>query len=263
MAGKAKTALVTGASAGIGEAFARRLAGEGTSLVLVARRKTRLQALAKELGGKGGVKAEVLAADLAVPDGIAAVEQRLAAGDVDLVVNNAGFGSVGEFHALPLDREMGEIQLNVTALAWLTHAALNAMVPQGKGGIINIASMAAYQPLPYQATYAATKAFVLHFSEAVHEEAKRHGVTVTCVCPGPVPTEFQQVAGIPQERMRGIPSQEAEDVARVALAQHRAGRAICIPDVRNVFLASTVRLAPRFVVRQAAGAMWRNVMGRS
>jgi hypothetical protein len=147
----------------------------------------------------------------------------------------------------------------VLALSWLTHAALNAMVPKRRGGVINIASMAAYQPLPYQATYAATKVFVLHLSEAVHEEAKRHGVTVTCVCPGPVPTEFQQVAGIPMERMRGLPTQSAEDVARISLSQHRAGRAICIPDSRNLLLASTVRFAPRFVVRRAAGAIWRGV----
>jgi short-subunit dehydrogenase len=260
MANKTNLALVTGASAGIGEAFARRLAGEGSALILVARRRERLEALAGELGDKHKVGVEVLAEDLATGEGVAAVEQRLGAGDVDLLINNAGFGTVGEYASLPLEREMEEIQLNVVALSWLSHAALNAMAPKGRGGIINIASMAAYQPLPYQATYAATKVFVLHLSEALHEEAKRHGVVVTCVCPGPVPTEFQEVAGIPMERMRNLPQQRAEDVARVSLDQHRAGRAICIPDVRNVFLATTVKLAPRFVVRQAAGAMWRNVV---
>jgi short-subunit dehydrogenase len=260
MANKTELALVTGASAGIGEAFARGLASEGSGLVLVARRRERLEALAQELGEKHKVAVEVLAEDLATGEGVATVEQRIAAGDVDLLINNAGFGSVGAFNTLPLEREMEQVQLNVVALAWLTHAALNAMAPKGRGGIINIASMAAYQPLPYQATYAATKAYVLHFSEAVHEEAKRFGVTVTAVCPGPVPTEFQEVAGIPMERMRGLPTQQAEDVARISLDQHRSGRAICIPDVRNQFLASTVKLAPRFVVRQAAAAMWRNVV---
>lgn len=260
MANKTQLALVTGASAGIGEAFARRLASEGSGLVLVARRRDRLEALAQELGDRHKVSVEVLAEDLATGEGVAAVEQRIAAGDVDLLINNAGFGSVGAFNTLPLAREMEQIQLNVVALSWLTHAALNAMSPKGRGGVINIASMAGYQPLPYQATYAATKAYVLHFSEAVHEEAKRFGVTVTAVCPGPVPTEFQEVAGIPMERMRGLPTQQPEEVARVSLDQHRAGRAICIPDVRNQFLASTVRLAPRFLVRQAAGAMWRNVV---
>jgi short-subunit dehydrogenase len=203
----------------------------------------------------------VIVADLSEPDGRGAVEERLRRGDIELLVNNAGFGTVGEYASLPLDRETQEIELNIVALARLTHIALEAMVPQGRGGIINVASTAAFQPIPYNATYAATKAFVLHFSEAVHEEAKRHGVTVTCLCPGPVRTEFQEVAGIPPDRMRAVPWVEVDHVVDAALGALRSGRAICIPGVGNKLLASTVRFTPRFVTRRISGSMFRNIAG--
>ncbi len=261
MASTTQTALITGASAGIGEAFARRLARDGWSTVLVARRRDRLEALAAELGEKHGVRNEVLTADLASSEGRAAVEERLRQDDIELLVNNAGFGTVGEYHLLPAEREVEEIELNVVALAALTHVALATMAPKGRGGIINVASMAAFQPVPYNATYAATKAFVLHFSEAVHEEARRHGVTVTALCPGPVPTEFQEVAGINLERIqgRGMFLQQPDDVVDAALSALRSRQAICIPGAINWLMASSVRLAPRFMVRQIAGGMFKNV----
>jgi len=255
-----QTALITGASAGIGEAFARRLARDGWSTVLVARRQERLEALASELAQEHGVTADVLAADLSTAKGRHAVEERLAKGDIELLVNNAGFGTVGEFHTLPADRELDEVRLNVLALTQLTHAALAAMVPKERGGIINVASMAAFQPIPYNATYAATKAFVLHFSEAVHEEARQHGVTVTALCPGPVPTEFQEVAGIDMDRVgRGVMLQQPDEVVNAALAALRSRQAICNPGAVNWLMASSVRLAPRFMVRQIAGGMFKNV----
>ncbi len=252
------TALMTGASAGIGEQFAKRLAEQGYSLVLVARRRERLEQLAAELGGKHGTKVEVLPADLATPEGVAEVAQRVGADDVTLLVNNAGFGTFGEFAKLPVEREMEEVDLNVRALVRLTHAALSTMTPRKQGGIINVASTAAFQPIPYNAIYGATKAFVLSFSEGVHEEAREHGVSVTCLCPGPVRTEFQQVAGVDEGGVPAIAWQSVESVVDAALSGLRNGRAIVIPGALNFVLANSPRLAPRFLVRRLAGSVMRD-----
>jgi len=253
-----RRALVTGASAGIGEAFARQLAKDGYDLVLVARRRDRLETLAKELGSAHGVSCEVISADLAKNDEVAGIEERLRAGDIDLLVNNAGFGTFGEFATLPIDRELAEIDLNVRALFRLTHAALGPMIERRRGGIINVASAAAFQPIPYNATYAATKAFVLHFSEALHEEAKGHGVTVTCLCPGPVKTEFQEVAGINESFMPSFAWEPVDSVVEAALSALRAGRAIVTPGLANMMTTASSRMAPRFLVRRMAAAMFRN-----
>jgi hypothetical protein len=253
-----RTVLVTGASSGIGEEFARQLARRGYDLVLVARRRERLDMLATSLGAVHSVEAEVLPADLTRNEGIAKVERRLRAGDVDLLVNNAGVGSVGEFARLPLDREVEQVDLNVRALLRLTHAALQQMVPRKSGAIINVASMAGFQPVPYNATYAATKAFVLNFSEALHEEANRHGITVTCLCPGPVRTEFQRVAGIKAERMRGrlllryMAGTNAAEVVEAALAAMEAGRAVAIPGRVNRAIVETAQALPRSITRRLA-----------
>ena len=250
-------ALITGASAGIGEGFAKHLARRGHDLVLVARRKDRLDQLASELAANHGAGVDVLDADLAKDEGVSLVEERLRSGEVDLLVNNAGFGTIGEFAALPLNRELEELDLNVRALVRLTHAALSSMVPRKRGAIINVASMAAFQAIPYEATYAATKAFVLHFSEAVHEEAKGHGVTVTCLCPGPVKTEFQEVAGIDASRVPAMAWAGVDTVVESALLAMRAGRAITIPGTFNILGAAGTRLAPRFLVRRIAGSFNR------
>lgn len=256
-------ALVTGTSSGIGEEFARQLGRRGHDVVLVARRKDRLEALAATLSAVHGVGAEVIQADLTSDRGVARVEERLRAGDIDLLVNNAGVGTVGEFAQLPLERELGQVDLNIRALLRLTHAGLASMIRRKRGVIINVASMAAFQSVPYNATYAATKAFVLHFSEAVHEEAKPHGVTVTCLCPGPVRTEFQQVAGIDGDRMGGrallryMARTNAHDVVEAALFAADAGRAIAIPGAVNAAIAETAQAVPRFVARRLAGASFR------
>ena len=155
-------ALITGASGGIGETFARHLAKRGHDLVLVARRRDRLEKLAAELSEAHGVKAEVVEADLADDSAVATVEERLRRGDIDLLVNDAGFGTRGEFAGLPIERELEELDVNVRALMRLTHAALGPMVERGRGAVINVASTGAFQPVPHMATYAATKAFVLH-----------------------------------------------------------------------------------------------------
>ncbi len=256
--GNRPKALVTGASAGIGEGFARHLARRGHDLVLVARRKHRLEKLASELWAEHNADAEVIEADLTSEAGASVVEARLKASDIDLLVNNAGFGTVGEFVTMPVARELEELDLNVRALMRFSHAALESMVAKGRGGIINVASMAAYQPIPYNATYAATKAFVLHFSEALHEEAKRHGVTVTCLCPGPVKTEFQQVANLDTSTVPSMAWESVDSVVETALSALRGRRAIAIPGAMNFMMANSVRLAPRFVVRRMAGAFFRD-----
>ncbi len=253
-----RRALVTGASSGLGETFARQLAKKGYDLVLVARRKDRLEALAQETASAHGVKAEVIEADLAQDAGVSAVNKRIASGDIDFLVNCAGFGTLGEFASLPLERELEEIDLNVRALVRLSHAALIPMTSRRQGAIINVASTGAFQPVPNMATYAATKAFVLSFSEALHEEVKKHGVTVTCLCPGPVKTAFQQVAGIDESRLPGIGWTSAEKTVAAALRANDRGRAVVVPGAINQAAASSVRFAPRFVTRKVAGSLFRN-----
>ena len=248
-------ALVTGASAGLGEVFATKLAKKGYDLVITARRKDRLEALAESLASSGAAT-EVIEADLATDAGVDLLVP--AAGEVALLVNNAGFGTVGDFAELPIERELNELNVNVRALMRLSHAALRGMSERGRGAIINVASTAAFQPIPHNATYSATKAFVLHFSEALHEEAKRRGVTVTCLCPGPVKTEFQEVAGVNESTVPAIMWTSAEDVVDSALSAMAVRRAYVVPGAMNVMTAMGGRLVPRFLTRKVAGAFFRD-----
>ena len=250
-----RTAIVTGASSGIGEEFARQLAAKRFNVVLVARRRDRLEALAQELQSRdAGV--EIIEADLSTAEGVAAVEKRIAQGDVEMLVNNAGFGINGLFGEVPLKRELEEIDVNVRALTQLSHAAIQQMRPKKRGTIINVASTGAYQPVPYMSTYAATKAYVLSFSEGLHEEAKNYGVTVTCLCPGPVRTEFQEVAAVREDRLRfGFTG--PEPVVRSALAAAKAGSAIVVPGMMNKTTANLHRIFPRFATRKIAGRMFK------
>lgn len=246
-------ALVTGASAGIGTVFAQRLANDGYDLVLVARDRERLEKLAAELP----TDAEVLAADLTDAEQLAKVEARCKdeARPLDLVVNNAGFATAGPFAELDIEGEEREIRLNVIALVRLTHAALRGMVGRGKGGIINVSSLASYQPGPYNATYAATKAFVTSFSHAVHEEVRGKGVTVTVSCPGPTRTEFAERAEL--EGMMGPDFlwQDAEPVVDAALKDHRRRAAVSIPGVYNKVAAAFSSTLPGGITRKIAGAV--------
>lgn len=252
----ASRALITGASSGIGEAFGRALARKGYDLVLVARRRDRMKKLAADVATANGVAAEIIEADLALPDGVGQVEQRLLQGDISMLVNCAGFGTRGEFASLPEERELEEIDVNVRALTRLSHAALETMVPAHRGTIINVASTGAFQPVPYMATYAATKAYVLSFSEALHEEAKPHGVTVTCVCPGAVRTEFQQVAGVDDRALR-LGWTSPEKVVNMTLRAASRGKAVVVPGGLNQATALSNRFVPRFVTRRIAGAMFK------
>jgi short-subunit dehydrogenase len=249
------TALVTGASAGIGLAFAERLAQRGSDLVLVARDEARLGALAADLSREHGVVAEALAADLLTADGLAAVEARLGdpARPVDVLVNNAGFGTFGRFADLDVDREVQEVELNVVALLRLTHAALRAMEPRGAGVIVNLASLAAYQPAPNSATYAATKAFVHSFTHAVHEEARASGVHVMLLCPGYTHTEFHDRAGLGETALPEFVWQSAHAVVDAALRDLDRGRSVSIPGVLNQTAAAFSSVAPAGISRRVAG----------
>ena len=252
---KRPRALVTGASSGIGAEFARQLAHRGYDLVLVARRRDRLEQLASEVGGN----VEVIDADLSTQAGVDAIASRLKRGDIDMLINNAGFGTNGEFSGLPLDRELQEIDVNVRALTQLCHAALVPMKEKRAGTIINVASTGAYQPVPYMATYAATKAYVLFLSEALHEEAKSYGVTVTCLCPGLTRTEFHDVANVNTNTAmlrRGWAT--PEKVVKSALRAAESGSAIAVPGGMNKMTANLPRLVPRFMVRKISGSMFKH-----
>ncbi len=241
-----RTALITGASSGIGRAFARPLAAMGKDLILVARREDRLQALAAELSEKYPIQAHILQADLAQPDG----PQRLFADTegrgltVDLLVNAAGFARVGEFSELPWEAQAAMIQLNVQALVELTRRYLPGMRQRHGGGVINIASTAAFQPVPYMAVYAATKAFVLSFSEAVAQEVAADGVTVLALCPGATATEFWSIAGHWQDRLATM--QLPDRVAALSLRAFDRRRSSIVPGLQDRVLAfAASRLSPR------------------
>lgn len=250
--------LVTGASSGIGEAFARRLAERGDDLVLVARRRDRLDALAHELA-PAGVHVEVLAADLTSEDGLATVEHRLASlsEPVDLLVNNAGFGSSGPFADMALDRELEMVALNVVALMRLTRAALEAMAERGSGTIVNVSSIASFQALPGTATYAATKAFVTSFTEALAEEARGSGVRLQALCPGLTRTEFHATAALDLAWLPGVAWKSAEEVVDASLAALGSGRVVVIPGLLNKLTATASWLLPRRVVTGLVGATVR------
>lgn len=250
-------ALVTGASAGIGEAFARRLAAEGTALVLVARDAQRLQALADELEAAHGVEVEVLAADLADRDSAMRVAERISAEPtIDLLVNNAGVGSKGDFAELRLDGELRQIDVNITALVRLTHAAIAQMTDRGAGTVINVSSMSGLQPVPSMATYGGTKAFVNSFTDAIHEETRGTGVNAMSVMPGFVRTGFQERTGNPD----GFPQVPdfvvltPEQVARDALDAARNGRAESVPGRGYRIAAVLLGVTPRSVLRRFSGA---------
>jgi short-subunit dehydrogenase len=250
-------ALVTGASSGIGDAIARLLAERGHDLVLVARDAERLEALAKELEGTFAAKAQVLPADLTDPEQLATVEARChdRSAPIDLLVNNAGFGTFGPLHTLDVETETREIQLNVVALVRLTHAAATEMVERGTGGILNVSSLAGFQPGPSNATYGATKAFITSFTEAVHEELKGSGVNVTVLCPGFTRTGFQDVANVPAEAIPGFMWQEADAVARAGLDALAKNKAIEIPGGINKVLGGFSIVTPHAITRRVGAAV--------
>ena len=251
-----RRALVTGASSGIGAAFARRLAGDGYDLVVVARSRVALEGLAKECSERHAVTVSVQAADLTQPGELRVVEELLAADPgFDLLVNNAGFGTVGPFADSDVEREEEEILLNVVAVARLTRAALGRMTARDRGAIINVSSLAGLGPYPYTATYGATKAFVNSFTEAIAEELRGSGVRVQALLPGFTRTEFQQRAGIDPGDVPAFAWMDPDDVVDASLAALERGEVVCVPGLGYRALAGVAGLVPRSVFRRLVGLM--------
>jgi uncharacterized protein len=247
-----KVALITGASAGLGVEFARQLSKRGHALVLAARRKDRIEALAKELGN-----ARAVSIDLSKAGSAAKLMADLdAAGErAEILVNNAGFGLIGRFAELDPKRLREMIDLNVGTLTDLCRAIAPGMVKRKSGGILNVASTAAFQPGPNMAVYFATKAYVLSFTEALHEELKPHGVKVSCLCPGPTRTEFGEVAGFGGNATFDRVAMESPEVVEAGLDGFDRNHAVVIPGLVNKITAASTRFAPRSVVRKIAGAI--------
>jgi uncharacterized protein len=245
------TALITGASSGIGEVFARELAAKQYDLVLVARRQEKLERLAAELTERYQIRVEVIPQDLSVPEAAATVYQTTLAKNwsIDLLINNAGFGDFGEFTQADRQKVLNMIQLNIAALVDLTYQFLPQMQQRGKGSIINVASIAAFQPMPYLAVYAATKAFVLSFSEALWAENQDKDIKVLALCPGPTQTEFFAVSQFPDSNTNSpdyMRMATSEEVVRDALIALEAGVShVVTGGLTNKMITSVSRFLPR------------------
>jgi hypothetical protein len=246
--------VITGASAGLGEGFARALAARGQDLLLVARREQRLTALAGELGG---VRVETLALDLAQPEAgerlmAFAAERGIV---IDRLINNAGFGARGAFVDIDLAEQRRMVALNCTSLMELCHRVLPGMVERRRGGILNVASTASFQPGPWMAVYYATKAFVLSFSEGLREEVRARGVHVAALCPGPTRTEFADVAGMHDSELFKRLASDPGAVVRDGLAALEANTAVKVSGALNMAMAGSIRFTPRLLARRIAGGL--------
>jgi uncharacterized protein len=251
-------AMVTGASSGIGKSFAEQLAARGTDLVLVARNRSRLDELAEKLRRDHGRDVSVIAADLEKPDELATVEKRLHEdARIDLLVNNAGYGVTGNFAEVPVGDSQGQIDCNVVALTRLSHAALTTMKPSRRGGIINIASGAAFLPTPQISVYCATKAYVVNFSLALNEECKAYGVNCLVVCPGFTRTEFQSRANYDTSSMPSFVWQTADDCVKESLAAYDKGETMLVPGMQNRLSMMFMNLVPRTWLAPLAGRIGR------
>lgn len=255
----AETALVTGASSGLGEGFARALAARGCNLILVARRIDRLEALAAELASRHGIRAEPIACDLAAAGAVPALMRDLSARGlaVNLLINNAGYGARGDFAALDADAQLRMVDLNCRAVVELSHAVLPGMLQMRRGGILNIASTAAFQPGPWMTVYYASKAFVMSFSEGLHDEVKGRGVRVACLCPGATRTEFAAEADMESSRLFRMFAGDADHVIKAGLAALDGNRAVVVPGLVNGVMAGAIRFTPRPLARAIAGALQR------
>ncbi len=256
------TTLITGASSGIGEAFARKLAARGHNLLLVARSEDKLITFCNELGRIKSTHAQYVAMDLSERDAPARLFEEIQRREleIDFLINNAGFGSMGDFANLDFQRELDMIDLNVRSLVELTHRFLAPMRERKSGSIINVASTAGFQPVPFMATYAATKAFVLSFSEALWEENRPHGVKVMALCPGVTDTNFFEASRM--ERPPARISQTAADVVDTALRGLARGKSSVISGWTNFLMVETERLAPRSLVLRTAGMVLRKTVSR-
>ena len=255
----AETALITGASSGIGCELARLFAADKTNLVLVARRQEKLEQLAVELRRDYGVQVRVFAKDLADANSPKAIFEALAAENltVDVLVNNAGFGAAGSVANLPLEKQLEMVQVNVAALTRLTRLFLPGMIERRSGGIFNVGSTAAFQPGPFMAVYYATKAYVLSFTEALAEEVAGTGVRVTCLAPGPTSTGFAAVAKVKSKLLFQMGMADADAVARAGYRGFRRGKLLVIPGLRNKLGVFAVRFLPRAWVRKVVKRLQR------
>jgi uncharacterized protein len=257
-------ALITGASGGIGLALAEALARRGRNLILVARRRDALESIACELSQRFAVEVLFRVCDLSQPVQLSGLLHELEQGEhsIELLVNNAGIGTSGAFVTQDWAREQQLIELNMLALSRLCHAIGGIMAGQGSGQILNIASVAAFQPGPWMSSYYASKAYVLHFSEGLREELKAHGVKVSVLCPGPTRSAFFRTAGMQADALQGSKLlMSAEEVALITVKALARNRAIIIPGWRNRLLALSPRLAPRWLVRRLAGRLNRRFGG--
>ena len=253
--------LITGASSGIGAAFARRLAALGRNVFLVARSEDKLITLCNELGRISNIRAQYLATDLIKADSVLnLVEETKKRGlNIDMLINNAGFGSMGDFAKLDIARELNMIDLNIKSLVELTYRFLVPMRELKQGTIINVASTAGFQPVPFMATYAASKAFVLSFSEALWEENRRHGIHVMALCPGVTETNFFEAAQVDRPPMRA--AQTAEDVVATALRGLARQKSHVVSGWTNLLMVEAERFLPRSVVVRVAGRALRPKYG--
>ena len=251
------TSLVTGASSGLGEEFARQLAARGGDLVLVARSADRLEALAEDLRARHRVTVTTLPADLSLPAEVSRVAAHAATTEIDVLVNNAGFGTYGTFADLDAGREHDEIMVNAVAAVDLAHAVLPGMLGRRRGGIITVASAAAFQPSPRQAVYGATKAFALAFSEALWAETRGTGVRILALCPGPVATGYFTALGDQDATTSVIYRRMADpaDVVKTALRAFDRDTMTVVPGLRTSFLAQSYRFFPRTLVARMTGKM--------
>jgi short-subunit dehydrogenase len=247
-----ETILITGASSGIGWELAKLFAADKSNLVLVARRQEKLEELADELRREHGIDVRVLAKNLADPTAPQAIFDQLANEGiaVDVVVNNAGFGAYGRVPDLVAQRQIDMIQVNVAALTHLTRLFLPGMIERGHGGVLNVGSTAGFQPGPNMAVYYATKAYVLHFTEALAEELLGTGITVTCLAPGATLTEFNEKARIEDSLLFRMVAMDVKTVAAIGYRGFRRGKVIVVPGLSNWLAAFAVRFVPRVVVRK-------------
>lgn len=254
------TALITGASAGIGSELAKLFAADKHDVVLVARRQDRLQALAQELERTHGIRAHALACDLASAGAVTALVKQLAERglEIDFLVNNAGFGTLGPFSERELEREVAMIELNVTAVVRLTRELVAPMLARRRGRILTVGSTAGFQPGPYMATYYATKAFVNSFSEALAYELRGTGVSATLLCPGPTLTEFGEISGVAKSALFSASVANAADVARTGYRAMHAGKVVAIYGAVNWLGVQLLRIGPRAWVRAISAALNRS-----
>ena len=249
--------LITGASAGIGEALASECAQMGRNLLLIARRKDRLETIRDELSTKHDISCEILVMDLSSPDSPEklfqwCIEQEF---HISCLINNAGFGLCGTFPELDLKRQLQMIDLNVRSLVELTHRFLGPMLAKGAGEILQNASVGGFQPGPGMNVYFATKAFVLHFTEALREEVRGQGIKVSCLCPGSTSTEFFEVANAKTLKMTPSGSMSSEQVAKIGMQGLISNKGIVIPGLHNTFASNLHRFLPRSLVTRILGSL--------